>query len=108
MLSVPQAGGDPHLLWRAVLSWLGGLWTLVFAVAVLAPFGIGGISLIGSPLLQHEENAPLSSRLGRPLRLILPVYLMFTALGILSRCWHLAVRWLRPCVSPYRLFRPAV
>tara|TARA_B100000963_G_scaffold136350_1_gene118639 strand:+ start:331 stop:1773 length:1443 start_codon:yes stop_codon:yes gene_type:complete len=84
ILSVPQVEATPILLWRAVLSWLGGLWTLVFAVAVLAPFGIGGISLIGSPLLQHEENAPLSSRLGRPLRLILPVYLMFTALGIIA------------------------
>jgi len=84
MLSAPQAEATPILLWRAVLSWLGGLWTLVFAVAVLAPFGIGGITLIGSPLLQHEENAPLSSRLGRPLRLILPVYLLFTVLGIIA------------------------
>ena len=84
MLSVPQAEATPILLWRAVLSWLGGLWTLVFAVAVLAPFGIGGITLIGSPLLQHEEDAPLSSRLGRPLRLILPVYLLFTTLGIIA------------------------
>lgn len=84
MLAVPQVEATPILLWRAALSWLGGLWTLVFAVAVLAPFGIGGITLIGSPLLQHEENAPLSSRLGRPLRLILPVYLMFSALGIIA------------------------
>ena len=84
MLAVPQAEATPILLWRAALSWLGGLWTLVFAVAVLAPFGIGGITLIGSPLLQHEESAPLSSRLGRPLRLILPVYLMFSVLGIIA------------------------
>jgi trk system potassium uptake protein TrkH len=84
VLSVPQAEATPILLWRAALSWLGGLWTLVFAVAVLAPFGIGGITLIGSPLLQHEENAPLSSRLGRPLRLILPVYLMFSVLGVIA------------------------
>lgn len=84
VLAVPEVEATPILLWRAVLSWLGGLWTLVFAVAVLAPFGIGGITLIGSPLLQHEEDAPLSSRLGRPLRLILPVYLMFTALGIIG------------------------
>ena len=84
MLAVPQLEAPPILLWRAALSWLGGLWTLVFAVAVLAPFGIGGITLIGSPLLQHEENAPLSSRLGRPLRLILPVYLMFSVLGIIA------------------------
>lgn len=82
ILAVPEAETVPILLWRAALSWLGGLWTLVFAVAVLAPFGIGGITLIGSPLLQHDEDAPLSSRLGRPLRLILPVYLMFTGLGV--------------------------
>lgn len=82
ILAVPEAETAPILLWRAALSWLGGLWTLVFAVAVLAPFGIGGITLIGSPLLQHDEDAPLSSRLGRPLRLILPVYLMFTGLGV--------------------------
>ena len=81
MLAVPEAETAPILIWRALLSWLGGLWTLVFAVAVLAPFGIGGITLIGSPLLQHEENAPLSSRLGRPLRLIAPLYVTLTGVG---------------------------
>ncbi len=84
VLTVPQVEAPAILVWRALLSWLGGLWTLVFAVAVLAPFGIGGLTLIGSPLLQHEEDAPLSSRLGRPLRLILPVYLVFTALGMIA------------------------
>lgn len=84
MLSVPQAESESILLWRALLSWLGGLWTLVFAVAVLAPFGIGGITLTGSPLLQHEEGAPLTSRLGRPLQLIFPVYLAFTFIGFIG------------------------
>lgn len=84
VLTVPQVEAPSILIWRSLLSWLGGLWTLVFAVAVLAPFGIGGLTLIGSPLLQHEEGAPLSSRLGRPLRLILPVYLLFTVLGVIA------------------------
>lgn len=84
VFTVPQVESKAILVWRALLSWLGGLWTLVFAVAVLAPFGIGGLTLIGSPLLQHEEDAPLSSRLGRPLRLILPVYLLFTVLGAIA------------------------
>ena len=84
MFSVPQVESHAVLLWRALLAWLGGLWTLIFAVAVLAPFGIGGITLTGSPLLQHEEGAPLTSRLGRPLRLIFPIYLAFTGLGFLA------------------------
>ena len=84
VLTVPQVETPAILVWRALLSWLGGLWTLVFAVAVLAPFGIGGLTLIGSPLLQHEEDAPLSSRLGRPLRLIFPVYMLFTVLGMVA------------------------
>lgn len=84
MLAVPQVESAPILLWRALLGWLGGLWTLVFAVAVLAPFGIGGITLTGSPLLQHDEDAPLTSRLGRPLRLIFPIYLVATVLGFLA------------------------
>ncbi len=84
MLVVPQAEASPILLWRALLSWLGGMWTLVFAVAVLAPFNIGGITLTGNPLLQHEEGAALTSRLGRPLRLIFPVYGLLTVLGFLS------------------------
>ena len=78
---VPEAEAAPLLLWRALLCWLGGLWTLVFAVAVLAPFGIGGIALTGSPLLQHEENATLSARLGRPLRFIAPLYSSITLIG---------------------------
>ena len=82
MLSVPQAEATRFIVaCRAELARRS--LDIGVAVAVLAPFGIGGISLIGSPLLQHEENAPLSSRLG-PLRLILPVYLMFTALGIIA------------------------
>ena len=84
VMAQPQLESAAILLWRALLGWLGGLWTLVFAVAVLAPFGIGGITLTGSPLLQHEEGAPLTSRLGRPLRLIFPIYLALTALGFLG------------------------
>lgn len=80
----PQLEDAPILVWRALLGWLGGLWTLVFAVAVLAPFAIGGLSLVGSPLLQHDEDAALSSRLGRPMRVIFPYYLALTMLGVIG------------------------
>lgn len=84
VIAYPQLEDAPILMWRALLGWLGGLWTLVFAVAVLAPFAIGGLSLVGSPLLQHDEDAALSSRLGRPLRVIFPYYLALTVLGIIG------------------------
>lgn len=84
VIAYPQLEDTPILIWRALLGWLGGLWTLVFAVAVLAPFAIGGLSLVGSPLLQHDEDAALSSRLGRPLRIIFPYYLSLTVLGIIG------------------------
>ncbi len=84
VIAYPQLEDAPILIWRALLGWLGGLWTLVFAVAVLAPFAIGGLSLVGSPLLQHDEDAALSSRLGRPLRIIFPYYLALTVLGIIG------------------------
>ena len=84
VIAYPQLEDPPILIWRALLGWLGGLWTLVFAVAVLAPFAIGGLSLVGSPLLQHDEDAALSSRLGRPLRVIFPYYLALTVLGIIG------------------------
>lgn len=84
VIANPQLEDAPILMWRALLGWLGGLWTLVFAVAVLAPFAIGGLSLVGSPLLQHDEDAALSSRLGRPLRVIFPYYLALTVLGIIG------------------------
>ena len=83
MIVHPQLEGPDPYLARAA-GWLGGLWTLVFAVAVLAPFAIGGLSLVGSPLLQHDEDAALSSRLGRPMRVIFPYYLALTVLGVIG------------------------
>jgi trk system potassium uptake protein len=84
VMKYPELEVAPILLWRALLAWLGGLWMLVFAVAVLASSGIGGIGLSASPLLQLHDKASLSWRLGQPLRLILPIYASLTALGIIA------------------------
>lgn len=83
-MQYPEQEAQSILLWRALLAWLGGLWTLVFGVGVLAPYAIGGLALSGNPLLQHDENAPLASRLGRPLFIILPVYVSLTGIGVLA------------------------
>ena len=84
VMKYPELEVAPILLWRALLAWLGGLWMLIFAVAVLAPSGIGGIGLSASPLLQLHDKASLSWRIGQPLRLILPIYASLTALGIVA------------------------
>lgn len=84
VLLYPELEASPILLWRALLGWLGGLWILVFSVAVLAPLAVGGITLVGNPLLQHDADASLSARLGRPLRLLSPVYTGLTGLGVLA------------------------
>ncbi len=84
VMKYPELETVPILLWRALLSWLGGLWMLVFAVSVLAPLGIGGLAISGSPLLQLSDKASLSMRLGQPLRLIFPIYVSLTILGVIA------------------------
>ena len=84
VMQYPEIEAAPILLWRSLLGWIGGLWTLVFAVAVLAPMEVGGLSVTGSPLLQNGEQASLSERLGRPMRLIGPIYTGLTALGVIG------------------------
>ena len=82
IIAAPQLEAASIIAWRAILAWLGGLWTIVFGVAVLSPFTVSGLQLVGSPLLQHDRNDTLSMRLGQPLRRILPIYLTLTLLGI--------------------------
>jgi trk system potassium uptake protein TrkH len=84
VIKLPELEAAPILLWRSLLGWIGGLWTLVFAVSVLAPMELGGLSLTGSPLLQNAEKASLSQRLGRPMRVIGPIYIALTALGVIG------------------------
>ena len=84
IIAYPDLEAAPILLWRALLGWMGGLWTLLFGVAVLAPLAIGGLTLTGSPLLQHDENASLSTRLWRPLKIILPLYAGLTLLAFIA------------------------
>ena len=84
VIKFPELEAAPILLWRSLLGWIGGLWTLVFAVSVLAPMELGGLSLTGSPLLQNAEKASLSQRLGRPMRVIGPIYIALTALGVIG------------------------
>ncbi len=84
VIAYPQLEAAPILIWRSILAWLGGLWTLIFSAAVLAPFSVGGLQIIGSPLLQHDKDDSLTRRLGRPLRRILPLYLGLSIISVIA------------------------
>ena len=73
--------GSVHL-WRALVGWLGGLFVLVTAVAVLAPMNLGGFEVLtgasgGQGAVsggQNTRNIDTSERLVRYTASLLPIY----------------------------------
>ncbi|WP_299907275.1 potassium transporter TrkG [uncultured Paracoccus sp.] len=53
----------PLHLWRALVGWMGGLFMLVAAIAILAPLRVGGFELMSSPYGRQEyfERLPKSA-----------------------------------------------
>jgi len=53
----------PLHLWRAMVGWMGGLFMLVAAVALLAPLHVGGFEILASPYGrdEHFERLPRSA-----------------------------------------------
>ena len=49
----------PLHLWRSLVGWLGGLFILVTAVAILAPLKVGGFEIMSSPYGRNERFQPL-------------------------------------------------
>lgn len=84
----------PLHLWRALVGWMGGLFILAAATAILAPLRVGGFELMAAPQDQIGDRersrrivtaGPASSefsepghRLMRSLIVIAPVYLAVT------------------------------
>ena len=60
----------PLHLWRATVGWLGGLFMLIAAVAILAPLRVGGFEILSSPYgrTEHFERLPQSANPRRDLR----------------------------------------
>lgn len=90
-------------LWRALVGWLGGLFMLVAAVAILAPLRVGGFEIMSTPYGRTEqfERLPRSAnprqlqshlsspvfhtaladprhRLFRSVQQVLPIYALLT------------------------------
>ena len=61
------------LLWRAILQWLGGLFTVIAASGILVFRGIGGLHQ-HSALMPHGDGQSLSGRLRQVARALLGVY----------------------------------
>ena len=69
-------------LWRAIVGWFGGLFTLVTALAILAPMNLGGFEVRAAVERTHQSQsfvqivkiADTSARLSRFTWQILPVY----------------------------------
>ena len=64
------------LLWRAMLQWIGGLGIIIFAIAIIPIFNIGGIKLFTQdwsekPLSLHYRSKELAKILGF-------IYIVFT------------------------------
>ena len=65
------------LIWRAILQWLGGLYTVVSVTAILAALGIGGMQLQYATL-PHGEGQTLFGRLRQTGSVLLSVYSLLT------------------------------
>ena len=72
----------PHALnmWRASLSWLGGMGIIVMAVAILPLLGIGGMEMYRSETPGPVKDAKLTPRIAQTAQLLWFVYAGLTAL----------------------------
>jgi trk system potassium uptake protein len=71
-------------LWRSLVGWLGGLFILVAALAILAPLNLGGVEVLSgrAPGRRQEETRLIdpSQRIALHLVAVLPVYVGLTLL----------------------------
>ncbi len=65
------------LFWRAMVGWIGGLSTIVFALALLSLYGISGIQLYRSAMPRGERDA-LMPRLVEGVRSVWKIYVALT------------------------------
>ncbi len=71
------------LLWRAVLQWLGGLYTVIAASGIFVALGIGGLHLQYAAM-PHGDGHTLFGRLRQAARALLSVYAALTMMCFLG------------------------
>ena len=107
--STVLAGLDtlPHALnmWRASLSWLGGMGIIVMAVAILPLLGIGGMEMYRSET-PGPSRMPTYAAHRQTAQLLWFVYAGLTALAPCA-CGPRACAGSMPSATPSRRFRSA-
>lgn len=66
LFDAPEQIAAPIHLWRAMIGWLGGFYTLLVTAAVLAPIGLGGVELLGARASGHAEGSIGITRIAEP------------------------------------------
>ena len=78
-----ERAGDAIHLWRALVGWLGGFFTLLTVIAFLAPMNLGGFEVLSPPdnksIVAHVvKSGDYNVRLYRFVARLLPIYLIAT------------------------------
>ena len=71
------------LVWRAVLQWLGGFYTIVAATGIFVALGIGGMQLQFTAM-PHGDGETLFKRIRQAGRALLRVYALLTLLCFIA------------------------
>ncbi|MEP3275395.1 MAG: potassium transporter TrkG [Stappiaceae bacterium] len=83
IVSDPSVLGQPILLWRSMLQWCGGLFTLLGIILILAPSGIGGLPDRHIKLIDQNEEGG-GTRVLNTVREVTSAYALFTGICYLS------------------------
>lgn len=74
------------LLWRALTQWVGGLGIILFTIALLPIFGVGGLQMFAAEAANLTPTR-VTPRIGQTARNILSIYLGLTLLLGLMLHW---------------------
>ncbi len=74
----------PHglLLWRSLISWLGGMGIIVLTLAILPIFGIGGMQLYAAEI-PGPTKAKLHPRVAQTAKLLWVIYMLLTFVEVI-------------------------
>lgn len=83
LLSDLQSQPRAILIWRAVLQWLGGFYTIVAATGIFVALGIGGMQLQFTAM-PHGDGETLFKRIQQAGRALLRVYGLLTLICFIA------------------------
>lgn len=79
----PEALPPTITLWRAMIGWLGGLYILVMAGAILLPMGLGGAEIVLAKPNQSTQHGSVKSAFDRVVDTAMAVFPIYGAMTLL-------------------------